>query len=82
MHSSIAAISPHVVLRSIYASLLALIEMHTLSVLPVSEQPLPDCISQRHRLRNDLVEAIASRDRDLAQRLMAEHNTTDALRDP
>jgi len=82
LHASIASVSPNVVLRSVYTSLLELIETHTLSVLPVSEQPLPEYIAQRHRLHSDLVEAIANRDAERAQQLITEHNTTDALRDP
>lgn len=78
LHASIASVSPHVVLRSLYTSLLDLIESHTLSVLPVSEQPLPDYIAQRHKLHSALVQAISDRDREAAQRLILEHNTTDA----
>lgn len=81
LHASIAAVSPTIVLRSIYTTLLELIETHTLSVLPVSEQPLSEYIAQRHQLHSDLVEAIAQRDGERAQRLIREHNTTDALRD-
>lgn len=80
LHASIAAVSPTVVLRSIYTSLLDLIETHTLSVVPVAEQPLLEYIVQRQRLHSDLVEAIAERDGERAQRLITEHNTTDALR--
>lgn len=81
LHASIAAVSPTLVLRSIYTSLLELIETHTLSVLPVSEQPLLEYIEQRRQLHSDLVDAIADRDGDRAQQLITEHNTTDALRD-
>jgi len=81
LHASIAAVSPTLVLRSIYTSLLELIETHTLSVLPVSEQPLLEYIVQRHQLHSDLVDAIAERDGDRAQELITKHNTTDALRD-
>lgn len=79
LHACIAAVSPNVMLRSLYTSLLDIIESHTLSVLPVGEQPLPDYIALRCRLHDDLVEAIAARDRDAALRLIREHNTTDAL---
>ncbi len=81
LHASIASVSPNAVLRSVYSSLLELIETHTLSVLPVSEQPLPEYIAQRHQLHSDLVEAIADRDGERAQQLITEHNTTDAPRD-
>ncbi|MDQ6948786.1 MAG: FCD domain-containing protein [Actinomycetota bacterium] len=77
LHALIASVSPSAILRSVYTSLLALIETHTLSVQPVSEQALPDYIAERLRLHRDLVEAIAVRDRVAAQRLIQEHNTTD-----
>lgn len=79
LHAQIAAVSPHVMLRSLYTSLLDLIESHTLSVLPVSEQPLLEYVAQRYRLHARLVEAIADRDTALALRLIAEQNTTDQL---
>lgn len=79
LHAEIAAVSPNVMLRSLYVTLLELIERHTLSVLPVSEQPLPEYIAQRHQLHSNLVEAIADHDREQALHLIAEHNTTDAM---
>jgi DNA-binding FadR family transcriptional regulator len=80
LHARIAAVSPNVMLRSLYSSLLDLIESHTLSVLPVSEQPLLEYVAQRYQLHARLVEAIAGRDRALALRLVSEHNTTDLLK--
>lgn len=79
LHATIASVSPSAILRSVYTSLLALIETHTLSVLPVAEQALPDYIAERLRLHSDLVAAIAARDRVNAQRLIHEHNTTDRI---
>src|SRR5579875_3114843 len=73
LHARIAALSPNVMLRSLYTSLLDLIESHTLSVLPVSEQPLLEYVAQRYQLHADLVEAIASRDSAQALGLIAEH---------
>jgi DNA-binding FadR family transcriptional regulator len=80
LHARIAAVSPNVMLRSLYTSLLDLIESHTLSVLPVSEQPLLEYVAERYELHARLVEAIAGRDRALALRLISEHNTTDLLK--
>jgi DNA-binding FadR family transcriptional regulator len=80
LHARIAAVSPNVMLRSLYTSLLDLIESHTLSVLPVSEQPLLEYVAQRYQLHTRLVEAIADRDRALALHLIDEHNTTDLLK--
>ncbi len=76
LHATIASVSPSAILRSVYTSLLALIETHTLSVQRVSEQALPDFIAERLQLHRDLVEAIAVSDRATAQRLIQEHNTT------
>ena len=82
LHAQIAALSPNVMLRSLYSSLLDLIESHTLSVLPDGDQPLPEYVAQRHQLHASLVEAIAERDKDKALHLITEHNTTDQLRPP
>ncbi|MFF7475737.1 FCD domain-containing protein [Streptomyces sp. NPDC008092] len=76
LHARIAAISPNTLLRSLYVSLLDLIESHTLSVLPAAEHPLADYIRERYELHAALVEALAARDRVTAMRLVAEHNTT------
>ncbi|MFK4548056.1 DNA-binding FadR family transcriptional regulator [Streptomyces tendae] len=76
LHAAIAAISPNALLSSLYTHLLDLIESHTLSVLPTSEQPLADYIATRHALHCDLVDALERRDRDEALRLIHEHNTT------
>lgn len=76
LHAGIAAITPNALLGSLYASLLDLIEAHTLSVLPASDQPLGDYITHRHRLHRDLIEALDRRDREEALRLIHEHNTT------
>ncbi|MFA3842593.1 FadR/GntR family transcriptional regulator [Streptomyces aureus] len=76
LHAAIAAISPNALLSSLYSSLLELIESHTLSVLPTSEQPLGEYIAHRHTLHRDLVDALDRRDRDAALRLIREHNTS------
>ncbi|MQY09672.1 FadR/GntR family transcriptional regulator [Actinomadura macrotermitis] len=75
LHNRIAETSPHVLLRSLYASLLDLIESHTLSVLPDGDEPLPPYLRERHRLHADLVDAIAAHDRAAAARLIREHST-------
>lgn len=76
LHASIAAVSPHPVLRSLYTNLVELIETHTLSVLPTGEQPLPEFIAERHALHAALVDALSDRDRERALHLITEHNTT------
>ncbi len=78
LHAHIAAVSPNAMLRSIYLSLLEVIESHTVSVLPVPEQPMPDYLQERYRLHRDLVDAIARRDGQAALRLSAAHNTSAA----
>ena len=79
LHARIAAVSPHPVLRSLYVNLLDQIESHTLDVLPLSDQPLPAYIAERHQLHAAIVDALDRRDRTSALRLIAEHNTTNAL---
>ena len=76
LHAAIAALSPNPLLRSIYTSLLDLIETHTLAVLPSRDHPLAEYIAERHRLHEQLVDALDRRDRTEALRLAAAHNTT------
>ncbi|MFJ9173722.1 FadR/GntR family transcriptional regulator [Streptomyces sp. NPDC102360] len=76
LHADIASISPNTLLGSLYSSLLELIEAHTLTVLPASEQPLGEYIAHRHALHRDLIDALDRRDRDEALRLIHEHNTS------
>lgn len=78
LHRLIADISPNVMLRSVYISLLDLVESHTLSVEPADDVPLPAFVEQRLRLHEDLVQAIVARDRELAALLIVKHNTTSA----
>jgi DNA-binding FadR family transcriptional regulator len=78
LHAAIAAISPNALLSSLYTSLLDLIEGHTLSVLPASDQPLAEYIAQRHELHRALVDALDRRDRDESLRLIHEHNASPA----
>ncbi|WP_411144486.1 FadR/GntR family transcriptional regulator [Streptomyces sp. x-80] len=76
LHARIAAISPNPLLRSLYDSLLEIIESHTLSVLPVSGLSLPDYIHERHALHVSLVDALDARDRGRAIELTRAHNTS------
>ncbi len=75
LHARIAEISPSPILRSLYLSLLELVESHTLAVLPVAETPLPDYVRSRYELHAALVEAIATGD-SRALELIREHSTT------
>ncbi|MFD1538860.1 FadR/GntR family transcriptional regulator [Nonomuraea guangzhouensis] len=76
LHAAIAEISPNPLLRSLYLSLLDLIESHTLSVLPGDGKPLPDYINERLALHAGLIDALERRDRDEAIRLIHAHNVT------
>ena len=76
LHARIAAVSPNRILRGIYTGLLDLVESHTLAVLPVGEQALPDYLAERHRLHTRLVNAIAAQDSETAMLLIHEHAAT------
>ena len=78
MHARIAAISPSVMLRSFYLSLLEMIESHTLSVHLADEHPLPEYLDGRYRLHADLVAAIVEQDAGRALGLLRMHNATAA----
>ena len=75
LHAQIAAISPSQLLRSLYSSLLEIIERHMLSVLPAEGTPLPGYIEDRYRLHANLVTALERRDTAETSRLIAMHNT-------
>jgi DNA-binding FadR family transcriptional regulator len=75
LHAQIAAISPSQLLRSLYGSLLEVIERHTLAVLPAEGTPLPGYIQERYQLHADLVTALERRDGAETSRLIALHNT-------
>jgi DNA-binding FadR family transcriptional regulator len=74
LHARIAEVSPSTILRSIYLSLLEVIESHTLAVSGTSDRPLPEYVAARHLLHEQLVDAIEARDRAAALRLIAQHN--------
>jgi DNA-binding FadR family transcriptional regulator len=76
LHARIAEISPSTILRSLYLGLLDLIESHTLDVLPVRDQSLPDYLRERFKLHTALVDAIADHDSPTALGLIREHNTS------
>jgi DNA-binding FadR family transcriptional regulator len=78
LHARIADVSPSAILRSVYLSLLELIESHTLSVAGTSNEPLPEYVNARYLLHEQLVDAIEGRDHTEALRLITEHNNTNA----
>jgi DNA-binding GntR family transcriptional regulator len=78
LHACVARISPSVMLRSVYLSLLEVIESHTLSVLSVDDHPLPEYLQRRYRLHADLVSAIEEQDEGRALDLLREHNAAPA----
>lgn len=75
LHAVIANISPNAILKNFYLGLLEVIEQHTLAVKPSLEQPLQGYIEYRLELHRKMVDAIESSDKELAQKLIAEHNT-------
>lgn len=77
LHAQIAAVSPNSMLSSIYLGLLDVIEAHTLAVLPVAEEPLPDSLMRRYQVHARLVAAIAVQDPAGALQALAHHNATD-----
>ena len=80
LHRRIAEVSLSAILRSVYISLLELIENHARDVGAADDKPLPEYIAARHQLHEQLVDAIEARDREHAQLLIAEHNNTAATR--
>lgn len=75
LHARIAEVSPSVMLKSFYLSLLEIIETHTMFVLPARE-PLSLYLAERYDLHAALVDAIESRDEARARTLIHAHNTS------
>ncbi|WP_329410411.1 FCD domain-containing protein [Nocardia vinacea] len=73
LHAAIARVSPSTLLRSIYLSLLEVIESHTMAVQPTTEHSLPEYVTERLLLHEELVDAIAAGDRTRAQQLINQH---------
>lgn len=73
LHRRIAEITPNQLLRSIYLNLMAIIDDHTLNVLPVEETPLDEFIAERLQLHVDIVEAIEAHDHERTDALMRAH---------
>jgi DNA-binding FadR family transcriptional regulator len=78
LHARMAEVSPSMMLRSFYLSLLEMIESHTLSMQSVDEAPLPEYLDNRYRLHADLVSAIEEQDARRALDLIRVHNATTA----
>lgn len=77
LHARIAETSPNLILRSVYLSLLSIVEEHTLDLRSAGVEPLPTVIEGRYRLHVDLVDALVDRDRARALRVTRLHGTTD-----
>jgi DNA-binding FadR family transcriptional regulator len=78
LHARMAEVSPSMMLRSFYLSLLEMIESRTLSMQSVDEAPLPQYLDNRDRLHADLVAAIEEQDPRRALDLIRVHNATTA----
>lgn len=66
--------SPNAILKSIYLSLLEVVESPTASDQPVGRKPLAEYLAELHQLDVDLVDALDTRDRTGAMRLIHKHN--------
>jgi DNA-binding FadR family transcriptional regulator len=74
LHGRMAAVSPNIILHSLYVSLLDLVEGHTISVTPDGHRPLRDFHVERYLVHAGIIEAIADRDLAKATELVSEHN--------
>lgn len=78
LHQCIADLSPSAILRSVYTSLIELIQDHTRGVAGTAAEALPEYVAARYLLHERLVDAIAARDREAAHLLIAEHSTSNS----
>jgi len=74
LHATIASVSRNTMLKSMYTNLLDLIEGHTISVMTVEPVPMQEFHRDRYEVHRNLVEAIASGDREAALCYVEVHN--------
>lgn len=74
LHEIIAEASPHPILRSIYLSVLELIENRTVSIQSAPGASLTPFHDERYLIHAELVDAIASKNSELAADVIARHN--------
>ncbi|QSE81040.1 FadR/GntR family transcriptional regulator [Rhodococcus koreensis] len=74
LHAAIARVSPNAILKSIYLSLLEVVESPTAPDHPVGRKPLAEYLAELHQVDVDLVDALDTRDRTGAMRLIHKHN--------
>ncbi|MFC4948367.1 FadR/GntR family transcriptional regulator [Pseudonocardia sp. GCM10023141] len=79
LHALIAEVNPSALLRSIYLSLLEVVEAHLIAVLPHGAAPMAEVMAARCRVHADLVEAIAAGDRAEVDRLIEVHRVKSGL---
>lgn len=71
----IANISPNVVLRSVFLSLLEILEQHAVTLPAPPDHPLPEVLERRFGLYKGMADAMEARDHGAAMQIMHEHNT-------
>lgn len=71
----IANISPNIVLRSVFLSLLEILEQHAVTLPAPPDHPLPEVLEGRFGLYKGMADAMEARDHGAAMRIMHEHNT-------
>ena len=71
----VASVSPNTMLRTVFLSLLDLLERHAVTLRPVNAQPLPEVLNARLDLYVRMANALEARDRTAVTEIMIEHNT-------
>lgn len=74
LHRVIAEASPSWILRSMYLTVLEMLQNHTIGLASVPEEGLPEYAESRFDLHERLVGALEDRDEPLAQELIRIHN--------
>ena len=74
LHRAIAEVSPSALLRSMYLSVLEMLQQHAVDLGPTTETKLPEYIEARYDLHEQIVDAIEAKDRVLARELVHTHN--------
>ncbi|WP_434620345.1 FCD domain-containing protein [Arthrobacter sp. A5] len=71
----VAHVSPNAMLRTVFLSLLDILEQHAVALRPSTNQPTMDLLEERMDLYVRMAYALEARDRVSAFHIMSEHNT-------
>lgn len=71
----VASVTPNAMLRTVFLSLLDILEENAVALRPATDQPTQEMLEERMDLYVGMADALEKRDRDSAMRIMTVHNS-------